>query len=264
MATYSVHDLPGLLTGRLPEAVIEGPALSQVSIADNRSAAAEGEGFVDSISLDEALAIYTQVRTLKPAVTLEIGMFTGASTIAILAALEANGAGEHFACDPFQDTYASNAGVRNVEQAGLAGRLRFKNAFPEDACGSWPNAASFAFIDGSHLFDLTMLDFVLVDKHLAVGGQVGFHDLQMPALRKIVRWAILNRGYEILGTVAVRSRRQRLHSLIAALLRRVPHAEHVWSPELLHPWHEIAPQDRIIFLRKTREDDRDWRAYKPF
>lgn len=262
---YSYHDLPSLLVSAAPRPTGVAVAATQSNLAELRSPAVAEQTFVGSVSLDEALELYTHVRELAPAATIEIGMFTGASTLAILKALEDNGHGEHYVCDPFQSTYAQGAGLRNVHSAGLDGRLHFDEEFPESAAPRWPEA-QFAFIDGSHLFDLTILDFVLMDKRLAIGGWVGLHDLWMPSLRKVVRWAITNRGYEVVAGPARRlSRAERARSAAARVLRRGPRADSIWSQELLHPWHEVEPSGRqMLFLRKTRADDRDWRDFEPF
>jgi predicted O-methyltransferase YrrM len=262
---YSYDDLPPLLTARPP--AVGGPAerATQTDLHEMRSDAVETSTFVGSVSLGEALELYSVVRDLRPTATLEIGMLTGASTLAILKALSDAGSGEHYVCDPFQSTYARSAGLRNVRSAGLDDRLHFHEAFPESCVPDWP-AAQFAFIDGSHLFDLTILDFVLVDKRLEVGGLVGFHDMWMPALQKVVRWAVTNRAYVPTGASGrAAAGRERAKGGIARLLRRTPRAAQIWSQELLHPWHDLEPSGaQMVFLRKTREDERDWRDYAPF
>jgi predicted O-methyltransferase YrrM len=262
---YTQADLPELLTDLLPAAARESADATQARLVDMSSAEVAESAFVDSVSLDEALRLYTHVRDTRPSITIELGMFTGGSTLAILKALEDNGHGEHYVCDPFQSSLARGAGLRNVERAGLAHRLRFEEEFPESVVPRWP-AAGFAFIDASHLYDLTMLDFVLVDKRLPVGSLLGLHDMWMPSLQKVVRWAVTNRGYEVV--VSGRrplGRRERIRSRLAAVLRRGPRADALFAQELLRPWHEIEPSgDVMIFLRKTREDDRHWRDYRPF
>ena len=57
----------------------------------------------------------------------------------------------------------------------------------------------FAFIDGSHLFDFTFVDFFFIDKLLAVGGHVAFDDLWMPAVRKVVSFVLKNKPYQLWG-----------------------------------------------------------------
>jgi predicted O-methyltransferase YrrM len=262
---YSYDDLPAVLTNNPPRPVHEAAAGTQTALATMRSTAVDESRFVGSVSLAEALRLYTLVRERRPAVTIEIGMFTGASTLAILKALDDNGAGEHHVCDPFQSTYGRGAGLRNVEAAGLGQRMNFVEDFPESAVPGWP-VAELAFIDASHMFDLTILDFVLVDKRLAVGGLVGLHDLWMPSLRKVVRWMVTNRGYLVVRDDARElTSKERAWRRAASLLRRMPSADRIWSQELLHPWFEVEPSGRqMVFLQKTRDDDRDWREHRPF
>jgi predicted O-methyltransferase YrrM len=126
------------------------------------------EGFFDQVTLEEALRLYSTVRDLKPANTLEIGFCTGASGLAILKALEDNGLGTHYAVDPFQTSYAGNMGGKNANKEKPGHRLRFFETFPGRPSSELPRV-QFAFIDASHLFDLTMLDFVLVDKIVRAG-----------------------------------------------------------------------------------------------
>jgi predicted O-methyltransferase YrrM len=264
---HTYADLPPLLVSELDPA--RGVAEVPENQYEHASASADGspatERFVGSISLDEALELYGLVREIEPDATTEIGMAGGASCLAILQALEDNGRGEHHVCDPYQETW-NDAGLRNVRESGLAGRLRFSRGFPEEAVPGLP-ALQFAFIDASHLFDLSVLDFVLVDKRLDVGGVVGLHDLWMPSLRKLVRYVVANRGYEIhrRARPAPSTRGDRIRSVVASGARRTPRAEAVWSQELLRPWRELAGSNAtLLFLRKTRDDDRDWRSHRPF
>jgi hypothetical protein len=77
---------------------------------------------------------------------------------------------------------------------------------------------------------------------------------------------VTNRGYAVVGDDARElTARERARRLAARVLRRTPGADRVWSQELLHPWFEVEPSGRqMVFLQKTRDDDRDWREYRPF
>jgi len=249
--------LPALLREELPDAPASGRSGPSAHV---RSAG----GFVDAVTLDEALALYHRVRKAQPAATGEIGLHSGASTLSILQALEDAGGGEHFACDPFQGDLG-NVGLANVERAGLTSRLRFSAVFPEEAVPGWPKL-DFAFIDASHLFDLTVLDFVLIDKRLNVGAVVALHDVWMPALQRVARWAVTNRGYVMEPgsgrpvTPGISARRA-----IGRALRRLPRADRVFTQDVLHPWSEFEPSGaHMIFLRKTADDNRDWRFFRAF
>jgi hypothetical protein len=126
----------------------------------------------------------------------------------------------------------------------------------------------FAFVDASHLFDLTLMEFVLLDKKLAVGGIIGLHDTWMPSLQKAVRFILANRAYEIVRGASDRSSesdppRQRITRLLSRMARRVPGAKRIFRPELLNPWQNMKIEN-LILLRKTADDRRDWRFHKPF
>ena len=91
----------------------------------------------------------------------------------------------------------------DVRQGGRAGErrggrpvppARIPSGVPGGGRAGFPRV-QFAFIDASHLFDLSVLDFTLIDKRLDVGGVVGFHDLWMPSLQKLVRYILTNRDY---------------------------------------------------------------------
>ena len=272
-ATY--HDLPQLLVEGLKSGGAELPipdATSQQTLSGGAvmaDAAAARDGplpFYGSISLAETLELYRVVRELRPSASVEIGLCCGASSIAILQALADEARGIHHACDPFQASF-SGQGLVNVEACGLGDRFRFHEAFPESVLPSL-GPLDFAFIDASHLFDLSILDFVLIDKRLVVGGVVGLHDVWLPSLRRLVRYAMTNRGYELYPGEAGALRptpTERCKSAVARVARAIPRSSRIFTADVLHPWHEVAgSRDALLFLRKTREDDRGWRFHEPF
>lgn len=221
----------------------------------------------DAVNFAEAATLYSVVRTIKPIHSAEIGFCCGGSGMAILQALadNANGA-THHACDPFQASYAGNAGLRNVEAAGLSHLLSFRERFPEEVFPSLPKL-QFAFIDASHLFDLSILDFVLVDKRLDVGGVLAFHDLWMPSLQKVVRFVLANRNYEIYQANESAASATRTNTswkrALSRVLKSLPRARCLFSEELLSPWEQFGIGN-MAFLRKTVDDTRDWRFHSPF
>jgi predicted O-methyltransferase YrrM len=271
--TFSETDLPQLLVRRIRSAVASrsGSNTTQKDLADATSptvqTASVEPAFFDAINLEEALSLYTAVRQLRPMATAEIGFCCGGSGLAILKAHADNGeAGAHWACDPYQTTYAKQAGLKNVAAAGLTERLRFYEAFPEEVVATFPRV-QFAFIDASHLFDLSMLDFVLIDKKLDIGGVMAFHDLWMPSLQRLVRFILNNRGYQLyhpMGMPSVaRPSGGRLRRTVAAVLRRLPRADRVFTQELLRPWTGFGIGN-VVMLEKIHEDNRDWRHFARF
>jgi predicted O-methyltransferase YrrM len=263
MSAYNLNDLPPVLREMLESGQFRDSSGSLQPLHSNISAA-------------EALALYTLVRQLRPRATAEIGFALGVSGLAILGALEANGGDStHYVCDPQQTSLVANQGLEHVRRAGLAHRLRFFEKFPEEVFPSLP-PLQFAFIDASHLFDLTLLDFILVDKRLETGGIVGFHDLWMPSLQKVVRYILSNRSYRVHPALPPDSKtpdhpaaaplpspRQRLSSSVKRLLRALPRADRLLAPEILQPWSDFHLPN-MVFLEKTAPDTRDWRHHAAF
>lgn len=239
------------------------PILRQV-FADKQTRNADGQPVPlhSNISEAEAEQLYAAVQALKPRHTLEVGLAQGISATAILQALADGGVGTHHVMDPFQERF-ENAGLAMVERAGLSGHLDFHRAYAEEVVPRLP-VVEFAFIDSSHLFDLTLLEFVLVDKKLATGGVIAFHDLWMPSIQAAVRYILSNRAYQPwdLDTGHGRAQPSRRRELLAWILRQCPGAEGIFRSELLEP--DISSGNNLVFLRKLQQDERDWQFHCPF
>jgi predicted O-methyltransferase YrrM len=248
----NADSLPLVLRTALAERQVFNPDGQKVPLGSN-------------ISPEEALDLYRAVRDLKPEVSLEVGFAHGVSALAILQALEDNQRGHHHVMDPFQGNYG-RCGLAMVGRAGLAPRMTFHEKFAEEVIPSLAGV-DFAFIDSSHLFDLTVCEFVLVDKKLRVGGVVGFHDMWMPAQQAFIRYLLANRAYEIYHPPASpRARAGRDHPLKRSLRRAaamLPRAEQVFAPDFLKPWGEFA-LGNLVLVRKRKHDDRDWTWHRRF
>jgi predicted O-methyltransferase YrrM len=156
--------------------------------------------------------------------TLETGMAYGISTIAIAGVHDDS---KHIAIDPYQSSDWRGVGILNVQRAGLADRVR---VIEERSDAALPQLVAegveldLALIDGSHLFDYTLVDFFHADRMLRTGGVVVFHDTWMPAVRQAASFVIENRDYQKLD----------------------------------------AGDDAMWALRKTGEDDRAWDFHREF
>ena len=268
--SFSYTDLPPLLQ-QMAGIQVTSPSAettyTQSMLREgNQNIKKDNPAFFDQVDLDEALQLYSVVRKLKPENTLEIGFCCGASGLAILQGLEDNGSGKHHAVDPYQTSYAGNMGRQNVSRASLEHRLEFFETFPENVIAALPRM-QFAFIDASHLFDLTMLDFVLVDKLLDVGAVLALHDTWMPAIQKMIRFILSNRDYEAVPTSQESKPRRSIRSRLALAAGRacniLPWSERIFAPEFLTPWRSYG-FGNIALLKKVADDRRDWRAFKNF
>ena len=243
-------------------AVLENPfATGEVLRADGSKTPLQS-----NVSYGEALRLYNLLRTLDPEVTIEIGLAQGISTLAITQAVLHNGSGaRHYVVDPFQHAGYDGVGLANLDRAGLRECVEFYEEFPEDVVPRLPRA-DFAFIDASHQFDLTIVDFVLIDKRLNTGGLIGFHDVGMRSLSKVLRYILANRSYRVFDDVAPRplQARERRLAQVGALARRIPQADRFLRPEILVPTTDLGIRDSMVFLQKTGDDERDWRFHVEF
>jgi len=57
----------------------------------------------------------------------------------------------------------------------------------------------FAFIDGMHTFDYTVIDLFFADKLLRKGGIICIHDMELPSKRKAFRYLLGHRKYSQLS-----------------------------------------------------------------
>ena len=102
-----------------------------------------------------------------------------------------------------------------------------------------------------------MVDFVLIDKRLEVGGVIGFHDLWMNALQKLLRYILANRAYRVYEDQP-RQRSPKPNRVRASrIARRVPNAERIFRPEVLPLSDDLGiPRTSLVFIEKLSDDDR--------
>jgi predicted O-methyltransferase YrrM len=220
-----------------------------------------------NIAVSEALDLYRAVRRLKPSVSAEVGFAQGISTLAILQALEDCDAGIHHVMDPFQEKF-DDVGLAMVERAGLGSRMKFYRQFADEVIPQLPEL-DFAFIDSSHLFDLTISEFVMVDRKLRVGGMIAFHDMWMPSLQKFLRYVLSNRAYEVVRdsgpteSVSQPEFTRRLMNHLRRAIHLIPAKDRLFRNDLLTPWNSLNIPNLVV-LRKVEGDARDWQFHRDF
>ena len=147
-----------------------------------------------------AEVLYKTVLTESPKIVIEIGMAYGVSSLAILAGLrDAGNGGRLISIDPAQTEFWDTTGLINVERAGHAERhqlieMKSYEALPQLLSEKVP--VEFAYIDGWHTFDYTLIDFFYTDKLLPVGGVVAFNDSGYRAIHKVIKYVRTHRHYD--------------------------------------------------------------------
>ncbi len=206
-----------------------------------------------AVTFEEAGLLYELVRTIQPVSSLEIGLGQGISTLAILGALKDNGFGHHHIIDPYEATF-DDAGLAAIERAALTPYMTF---YPTHSEYVIPRLSEIdlAFIDASHLFDLTLADFVLIDKKLRPGGIIGFHDLWLPSYCQILDYVLSNRAYTPYNWTPpqLTGWRQWLSRFVASYsgLSRIVN-------ERLFTVPPSAGAPNLALIQKLRQDTRNW------
>ncbi len=207
--------------------------------------------------------LYSLVRFLKPKSTLEVGLANGISALHIALALRDNGSGHHLAIDPFQQSDWCSVGLISLERAGLD-HLVTLDARPShwslpdlDEAGK---RVQFAFIDGSHVFDYVMTDFMVVDRILDVGGLIAFDDSDWQAINKVIRFALTNRDYQVFDPGVVIEPSPGRPGLPArclrTLVRRSKSLRRVVREDFTYPSRELGIDGRCVVLQKLADDQR--------
>jgi predicted O-methyltransferase YrrM len=209
--------------------------------ASGKVEAADGtlvDAFPRAIPRRHADVIGRVVRELGLMRTLEIGLGFGLGTLAICAEHQARGEGSHITIDPLQSTVQRSIGVLNIRRAGVEEYVRVIEERSDVALPRLREEGvrlDFAFVDGRHVFDVVMLDFVYVDLMLEVGGVVALHDTWMRASSQVEAYVRRNRAYELIAA-----------PLGMAVLRKVGDDHRAWD---YHRDFGFDPRDRGRQLR---------------
>jgi predicted O-methyltransferase YrrM len=204
------------------------------------------------IGLAHAEALYDTVLRLQPAVVLEIGMAFGVASLAILTALRDIGHnGRLLSIDPLQTPDWKGCGLASIARAGLQDRHEMHEDYDYRVL---PRLLSeglkldFAYIDGWHTFDYTLLDWWYVDRMLSVGGIAAFNDCGWPAVDKAIQFVLTHRKYSELevGLPLPQRRRQELLRMMSFGVIKPP----------------LAARDR--YFQKEQDWEPRWDFYKPF
>ena len=163
------------------------------------------------IAANEGLLLQELIWRFKSTNTLEIGLAFGVSALYICEAIEKINNARHTVIDPHQykDPWGGNGwkgvGIHNLRQAGYESMVDFIDLPSYQALPQMERSGQkidFAFIDGWHTFDYSLIDFFYIDKMLKVGGIVVFDDADWPSIRKLCRYVLMNLSYEVVPLIS--------------------------------------------------------------
>jgi predicted O-methyltransferase YrrM len=160
-----------------------------------------------SVTPAEADALRGWVEREGATRTIEVGLGYGVSALAVCEGLRANGgeAARHVVVDPFQEARFGGAGLRLLEEAGMAPLVELhleesQVVLPRLVAES--RRFDLAFVDGNHRFDGVFLDLVYLGQLVRPGGIVFLDDYQLPAVARAASFCLTNLGWTLEETSA--------------------------------------------------------------
>ncbi|HEY6194903.1 MAG TPA: class I SAM-dependent methyltransferase [Candidatus Eisenbacteria bacterium] len=233
---------------------------------------------------DEAEFLSRVVRELSPVTTLEVGLAMGCSALAICDAVGATSGARHIVMDPRQNARPlwGGIGLSNLARAGFAPRIEFHEQPSHRALARLEaegRRIQFAFIDGFHTFDYTLVDFFLVDRLLEPGGAVAFDDADWPSVRRVVRYVATNLAYTVHAAMPPRRERwsaarrvyEGVRGVAGATLgaaEKLPGVGRAVRAAFTPEWRGIDARLGLggpcVVLRKTAEDSRRYDHHVDF
>jgi predicted O-methyltransferase YrrM len=141
------------------------------------------------------------VSRCRPVDTLEVGLASGSTAIAIIAAKPETHAALHTALDPHQTSNFKGLGVEHIAKIGLSDRFRLIETSSHIALPKFLSEGAkfdFVYIDGNHKVDFTLLEWFYSDQMLKVGGVIAFDDCQWPMVQTVLNFIEANRPYRII------------------------------------------------------------------
>jgi predicted O-methyltransferase YrrM len=154
-----------------------------------------------SLGLTEGRILWYLARKMRPDFIIETGFGRGGSAAFFLAAV-APWNGKVISIDPAFRYWAQDTGLQYIQRLGLAESHRLVEnpselALAELASNPATPGLKVSYIDGSHHFDGTLIDFMYLDRMTEVGGVIAIDDAQAPAIRTVASFVANNLPYHL-------------------------------------------------------------------
>ena len=215
---------------------------------------------ISHVDRDTGDLLQRAVRDVQPALSLEIGLAYGVSTLFICDAIRSlPRPGRHIVLDPYQHGKWRGIGLRNLEEAGFAPLVEF-HAEPSELVlprlVAEGRRLDLVFIDGLHRFDQAFVEFYYVNRLLRPGGIVLFDDASRRSVNRVIRHALTYPAYEVYGTTGSARGGSSLLGRVRRAAGGVSALRRVLRPDFLNRDWDLNVLGRCVALRKTGEDER--------
>lgn len=179
-------------TGRLAEAYRTGVMFSNETGTERLNDT--------SLGLVEGMILWHLARRLRPEVVIETGFGRGGSAAFLLAGVQPWG-GRVYSIDPAFRHWADGIGSAYLKSLGVSDRHSLIEEASEFALADIVRRGAFtlklSYIDGSHHFDGTLIDFMYLDRLTEIGGVIGIDDAHAPAVRTVASFIAHNLPYRL-------------------------------------------------------------------
>ena len=234
-----------------------------------------------NISWEEGNFIQAMIKSSRPRVSLEIGCAYGIASLYICEALREVNATKHIVIDPGQHfphgkgplSGWEGIGLANLRRAGYWDLVDFHEV-PSYQCLSRLTERrmeiDFAFVDGCHTFDYSLVDVFLIDKLLKPGGIIVMDDFSYPSVRSVCRYVLSNLRYRCAGPP---SQGPPAWKKLASRASSKAPLRWVLAPTISVPdWRLNLPNSNFVALQKVEDDligegqgtTRRWDDHIPF
>ena len=144
-----------------------------------------------SLRKEDLAVLYYVVSQFKPKNVVEVGLATGSSAVCnTLAARDT--ILTYSVVDPFQSQWFGNRGIASLRSC--AAPVTKVTLYEDRSYIALPRMHSngerfdFAFIDSSHMFDETLIEFFYIDKMLSDGGMIVMDDRPWPMVGGVINF----------------------------------------------------------------------------
>lgn len=218
-----------------------------------------------NISPEEGEFLQALIRKTKAKITLEVGLAYGISALYICEANQNISSSQHIMIDPNQSTQWKNIGMSNLKKAGFEKKVKL---YEQPSHLALPRLEAeglkidFAFIDGWHTFDYTLVDFFHIDRILKVGGIIAIDDSNFSGVKKVCSYILNNRSYRLYEYLKQQTK-------ISPYLKGMFSTALNISPRFLYDFLKtgianLVPYARCIALIKENDDMRRYDFHHEF
>lgn len=227
-----------------------------------------------AIDKNEVTFIERLISDFKCNQSLEVGCAMGISALAICEAIAKNKPGSfHTIIDPYQSTDWKNIGIYQLQRAGFTNfqLIEKPSEFALPQLVQENHKIDFAFIDGWHTFDHTLIDFFYINRLLRPGGILVVDDVQMPAVKKVMRMVHTYPCYRFIDSVKVRrsGKAKALETAkaclgpISKLIGKRLAGEFV-NAGVVYSDKSLGLDSSVVAFQKIEEDKRTWNWFERF